>query len=347
MSKSDAVGRSQGEPDARTRFEAATFGSPDWMVAAEEYASTPQGHDHLVRTADAAHMSGDQDMVATLRVAIKRGDTRRALNAETSRLRIREKRPNNLHREFDAVSAQFSVGREQVRRDHIISHLLGALSAMERAEDLIFFGGTALSRTYLPSLRLSEDIDLITTSDRRRTAGAVQQAIERGLQRSYGKIDWSVSLVETKGSEPAVLTSADGTRVQIQLISSEGYANWPTTTSQLIQRYTDAPAATLTTFTPAAFAAAKTVAWANRAAPRDLYDLWALGEHGYITADAAALYRRHGPTGNPPTATIFFQAPSDAAWADALQHQTRIRIGPREALERVKMFWDAAITTSA
>ena len=46
------------------------------------------------------------------------------------------------------VMATFGVAEAQVRRDHAISHILAALSR-HRREDLIFFGGTALSRTYL------------------------------------------------------------------------------------------------------------------------------------------------------------------------------------------------------
>jgi hypothetical protein len=46
------------------------------------------------------------------------------------------------------------------------SHILATLSQHDR-EDLIFFGGTALSRTYLVIERLSEDIDLIAIVPRK------------------------------------------------------------------------------------------------------------------------------------------------------------------------------------
>ena len=46
------------------------------------------------------------------------------------------------------VMATFGVAEAQVRRDHAILHILAALSR-HRREELIFFGGTALSRTYL------------------------------------------------------------------------------------------------------------------------------------------------------------------------------------------------------
>jgi predicted nucleotidyltransferase component of viral defense system len=63
--------------------------------------------------------------------------------------------------------ATLGVAEAQVRRDHAISHILAALSR-HRSEDLIFFGGTALSRTYLLDKRLSEDIDLIAVDHPRR-----------------------------------------------------------------------------------------------------------------------------------------------------------------------------------
>ena len=69
--------------------------------------------------------------------------------------------PDDLQRVMD----QFGVSEEQVRRDHAISHILAALSRSHR-EHLIFYGGTALSRTFLLDGRLSEDIDLIALSNR-------------------------------------------------------------------------------------------------------------------------------------------------------------------------------------
>lgn len=342
MCKSQADGGQRCAAHTRPRFEAATPGTSEWTKAAQEYASTREGHERLSEDADVAELIGDEDGAAALRAAIKRGDALREANAEAARLINTEQKRIDLQDDLDAVAAKFNVGDEQVKRDHLISHILGALTTMDSADDLLFFGGTALSRTHLPNLRLSEDIDLITRGNRRESAEAIQDAISRGLQRTHGAVDWSPALTATSGSEPATLITPDGTRVQVQLLSSDGYENWPTEKVPLIQRYADAPPATLTTFTPTAFAAVKTSTWASRFAPRDLYDTWALGEHGYITPEAAALYRRYGPTGGNPSGHIFREAPSEAAWVDALEHQADIQIGPDEALERVKFFWAKA-----
>lgn len=55
---------------------------------------------------------------------------------------------------------RFGVVPDQIRHDFVISHVLAALAP--HAASFIFFGGTALSRTILNGLRLSEDIDLLT-----------------------------------------------------------------------------------------------------------------------------------------------------------------------------------------
>jgi len=68
------------------------------------------------------------------------------------------------------VMATFGVAEAQVLRDHAISHILAALSR-RHSEELIFFEGTALSRTYLLDERLSEDIDLIAVDQRDGLAG--------------------------------------------------------------------------------------------------------------------------------------------------------------------------------
>jgi predicted nucleotidyltransferase component of viral defense system len=48
--------------------------------------------------------------------------------------------------QLQAVAETFGVDDAQVRRDHLISHLLAAISA-EAAEEIVFFGGTALARS--------------------------------------------------------------------------------------------------------------------------------------------------------------------------------------------------------
>ena len=243
--------------------------------------------------------------------------------------------------EWTAVAERFGVDMEQVRRDHLISHLLGAIAARVPTNDLVFFGGTALSRTYLTDARLSEDIDLIALAPRSDVAARIEAAVRRGLARSHGRPTWRPLLSGTSGSQPATVGVEGTASIQVQLLSGEGYL-WPTEVRDIDQRYSDAPPARLQTLTGAGFAAAKLSAWMDRRAPRDLYDLWAMSERGLIDADALDVFTRCGPQVRPPASWVFTSAPEETAWRRALGHQTRLRVTAAEALASVQEAWSAA-----
>jgi len=240
--------------------------------------------------------------------------------------------------EWAAVAERFGADMEQVRRDHLISHLLGAIAADVPSDDVVFFGGTALSRTYLTDARLSEDIDLIALASRNDVAARIEAAVRRGLARSHGRPTWRPALSTTSGSQPATVGVEGTASVQVQLVSGEGYL-WPTEVRDIDQRYSDAPPARLRTLTAAGFAAAKLSAWMERHAPRDLYDLWAMSERGLIDVDALDVFLRCGPQARPPASWVFETVPEEAAWRRALGHQTRLRVTAREALDSVREAW--------
>lgn len=240
--------------------------------------------------------------------------------------------------ELDAIGAQFGADVQQVRRDHLISHVLAAIAQHVSSDDVAFFGGTALSRTYLTNARLSEDVDLIALRPRAEVAAEIETALSRGLARSYGRPSWTPALTRTTGSEPAVLTTVDGTRLQIQLLSGDGY-QWPTEVVDLAQRYSDAPPARMRTLTAPAFAASKLSAWIDRGAPRDLYDLWALAEDDLITPDALDVFVRFGQFGRPPSDWVFDRVPTGLDWRHALSHQTILEVEPEDAAAAVRAAW--------
>lgn len=64
--------------------------------------------------------------------------------------------PRSLDAELDDVATRFGVDAQQVRRDHLISHVLAALSTLD-TRSVVFFGGTALSRTAGAGLVLSDE----------------------------------------------------------------------------------------------------------------------------------------------------------------------------------------------
>lgn len=234
---------------------------------------------------------------------------------------------------------KFGVAESQVRRDHVISHVLGAL-AMSVADDVVFFGGTALTRTYLPDLRLSEDIDLIALRDRSDAAEAIQRTVTRRLLRAVGSPVFAPDLPDTRHPEPSVMT-VDDTRIQIQLLSHKGYPAWPSEMKPIEQRYSDAPSARLRVLTPAAFAAAKLSAWNDRRAARDLYDMWAMTTGGMIDAEAARLFSRHGPFSSA-AAVSFDRIPAEQEWIAALAHQCRPKVSAAEAASVVQAAWSSA-----
>lgn len=239
------------------------------------------------------------------------------------------------------IADQFGVSRDQVRRDHLISHLLATLSA-HFADQVVFFGGTALSRSFVPNGRLSEDIDLIAVGNRRDIALVLEQRLITANRREYPGLRWMPQLSTVRDTDPAVLATADGTNVRIQLLNQTGYPPWPTESHELIQRYSDAPPATLTVPTQASFAAWKTAAWMDRAASRDLFDLWSLAESGAINSEAADLFIRYGPMTNPPDERIFSAAPDETVWRRDLGSQTRLNVTAKEALAAVRTAWLSA-----
>ena len=242
-----------------------------------------------------------------------------------------------------AVAAQFGVAYDQVRRDHFLSHLLAALAAMpDVTERLIFFGGTALARTHLVNGRLSEDVDLLACTDRRDLAVDVERNLDRLLRREFGTLRWDPSLATVRGNGPAVVHTDDGLGIRVQLLTARDYPDWPTEVRDIEQRYSDVPAARLRVLSRAAFVAAKTAAWAERATPRDLYDLWALAKSGAVNGEALQAYVVHGPTSRPPGEWMFQRPPNEDRWRTELAAQTTLDVTAREALDVVRQAWAAA-----
>lgn len=243
-------------------------------------------------------------------------------------------------RERRAVETLFGVGTAQVVRDHVISHALAAIASIG-TDDVLFFGGTALARTHLSTLRLSEDIDLIALRDRADLAERIEGALARRLRRAFGAVHFAPHLREARHPEPTVVQVGDA-RVQIQLLAAEGYPAWPTEIVDLHQRYSDAPPARMRVLTAPAFVAAKLSAWNDRHAPRDLYDLWALGEAGLIDSDALRLFGRFGSY-TSAAKTTFEPLPSDREWSLALEHQGVVRLGPQAAAGAVRQAIESAL----
>ncbi|MCL2653508.1 MAG: nucleotidyl transferase AbiEii/AbiGii toxin family protein, partial [Propionibacteriaceae bacterium] len=169
-------------------------------------------------------------------------------------------------------AARFGVAEDQIRHDFVISHLLAAISPL--ANNVVFYGGTALSRTFLNDLRLSEDIDLLSVGARRPVATLIDDAIRIQLTPGFGPVTADPWLADVRHDTDACVFHVGDIDVKVQLIDGTNYTPWPTQSSTVALRYQGMRDVTMTTLTAAGFVAAKTTAWSDRNAPRDLYDLW-------------------------------------------------------------------------
>lgn len=164
--------------------------------------------------------------------------------------------------ERGTVATQFGVANEQVERNHRISHLLAFLSR-QFGDPIHFIGGTALARTHLPvavSARTSISSRWATASKLRKT----WTLRPRAVARSHGRLTVEPELITTADTVPVLLRPADGRPVRLQLLSPRDRILWPTERRALVQRYADDPPAELLAPTLTAFAASKTVTWADR-----------------------------------------------------------------------------------
>lgn len=207
----------------------------------------------------------------------------------------------------------------------------------------MFFGGTALARSVVPDGRLSEDIDLLAIGRRSEVAARLTATLPRALRREFPGLGWDPALTEVREPAPAILRSTDGLVVRIQLLSTTGYPQWPTEEVDLVQRYLDAPPARLVVPTAPGFAAAKAVAWYDRRASRDLWDLWALAERGHVDREAAHLYARLGPTNRAPNPEDYSTPPGQVRWDRDLGAQIRLTVTAAEAAEVVAEAWRQVI----
>lgn len=248
------------------------------------------------------------------------------------------------HEELVAVADMFGVAEEQVRRDHLISHVLASLP--EIAPEVLFVGGTALARTHLsdPAAggRLSEDIDL-WTPDRSAIATALDERLPRLLRREFPGASWDPPLRSARSSvEPGLLVTTTDLRVRVQLLDHEDWARWPSETIKIETRYGDITSqVVLKVPTLPAFAAMKTLAWADRHTARDLYDLARLAELGALTREAADLVR--DTTGVSVQRYEFNSLPPGLEWQSQLAHQTRELPSPEQCLQLVRNSYGEAL----
>lgn len=240
--------------------------------------------------------------------------------------------------ERDRAKEQFGADDAQIARDYLISHVLAVLSD-ELPQRVLFYGGTALSRSFLPNGRLSEDVDLISSGNRAEVARLVASSLRRRLAREFGRPTFTPLLEIARATQPVLVAFPNGASIQIQLLPADHYPPWPFESRSLEQRYSDAAPAVLQVPTLAAFVGWKTATFIDRRAARDLWDLAALAEAGAFSGEAADLFRRFGQFGALPSDTTLPPAPQEDVWQRDLGHQTRLRITALEARDSLVRAW--------
>lgn len=226
---------------------------------------------------------------------------------------------------------RFATPELQVRRDHLISHVLHQLPRF--GEDVIFFGGTALCRTHLPNWRLSEDLDLLV-DDMPGVARALDEGLARTLRRDFPGLTlrWT-----HEGPTRVGIVSADGLDVRVQLVRRDSsYRCYPVERTSVMLRYEGLPdGVELNCPTRDGAAAMKLTAWSERAVARDLCDLFGLTQAGALTRKAVEVSAEAAWPVQPHDFDDR-RVPSEAAWSAALGHQMAAPPARLHAISRVR-----------
>lgn len=194
--------------------------------------------------------------------------------------------------EIRARAARLKVPESQVRRDHLLSHLINALDGKD---GLVFLGGTALNRTHLPDVRLSEDLDLHLLE------GNVDELVDHLLDAVRLEFPGFTQISgATRGDVATHVLGVDELRVQIQVIARRAeWARLRVASMPVRLKYPDLPdSVNMIVPTTESFGAMKLVAYVDRAAPRDLFDLRELAERDALNGASVTLAREAlGPAG--------------------------------------------------
>lgn len=138
--------------------------------------------------------------------------------------------------EIAKAALKFGVPDPQIVRDHLISHVLATIGNWTRSHELTFFGGTALCRTWLRDLRLSEDIDLLVAES--PVGEAFRQHAARQLRSEFANLEWT-KLGAQHQVETWTLSTGD-IEVKVQFAQwRDGWDAIPITPEPVDLRYSD------------------------------------------------------------------------------------------------------------
>lgn len=223
------------------------------------------------------------------------------------------------------------MSEEQIRRDHLLSHVLASLPDL--LDGVTFIGGTALCRTHLADWRLSEDVDLLVEHPSR-----CSEILDKGLGPALRREHPGLSLVWERDRHLHVgeVRSANSV-MRVQLVPfDDSYGRYPVAVQQVQLRYEDLPSTVeLACPDPIGAGAMKLNAWVDRAAPRDLVDLYGLVVRDLLDRDSLDV----AAAAAQPVQLHSFSVerlPTAESWSAALDRQMPTPPGPEEALGAVR-----------
>lgn len=230
--------------------------------------------------------------------------------------------------EIREVAARLAVPERQVRRDHLLSHVI---SGMAGAEGVVLIGGTTLNRTHLPDVRLSEDLDLHLLDG---SADALLDRTRRTVRLEFPGI--TVISRASRGDVVTYVLGVDDLRVQVQVVlRRHEWMQLPSQPMPVRLKYSDLQdSVELSIPTIDAFCAMKLSAYLDRKASRDLFDLMELVRIGSLGAESLALVRVL--LGRSILPQEFQTCPTAEEWEVELAHQVADPGLPADALEMVR-----------
>lgn len=232
------------------------------------------------------------------------------------------------------VQSLFASSELQVRRDHAISHILAAIQNLKSG--MVFYGGTALSRTFLADGRLSEDIDLYT-EDRKKLCQELDE-IPDLIEQEFPEANWQKMPSRLRDAESTNLSCGSSIQIRLQIVDSHprDWQKVPAELAEIYQRYSDVSHTRLFVPTFDGFVAMKALAWFDRRAARDLFDLEALSRKGGVTENARDLVQS---LRGYRLSKEMLEWKVAGNWNEELANQTKLERTEHECLSRVLEWW--------
>lgn len=115
--------------------------------------------------------------------------------------------------EIEQISKQKQIGKSQIDKDWVLSHLLMAIISLpELTNRMVFKGGTCIKKCYIPDYRFSEDLDFTITDNKyvfnadvvseimkKATDLSFDEEFNRGIQFKLKNIEPTKSKEEEQG----------------------------------------------------------------------------------------------------------------------------------------------------